>query len=310
MIESAYNFPNVERHVYDVDAFEILDRLRDKYLQIDGFLTKQMLLLEEDNLIQLLDQEGYEAMEHKKYRNFILPSNFNQYNNYLAYKLLTIDQYKIEPFLSYQSVIFLGNNYAVKDNFVGLIEFLVYDFVQKRVLSNEQVRLEKIVTWLERNRVFLITKAYNEFDIEDVAEEQFEPNPPSRKIKMDPQFAGILSEKLKCFFEGHEKALYNLIVKNELSSQLPFNGQANQITELFKRLRYNSQITVSTNKILADWLVDSFCTIDEKGKVSKLVFSSVEGVLKNSDREPPKTKRILIELAQYLLPKDRKNDKN
>lgn len=310
MIESAYNFPNVERHVYDVDAFEILDRLRDKYLQIDGFLTKQMLLLEEDNLIQLLDQEGYEAMEHKKYRNFILPSNFNQYNNYLAYKLLTIDQYKIEPFLSYQSVIFLGNNYAVKDNFVGLIEFLVYDFVQKRVLSNEQVRLEKIVTWLERNRVFLITKAYNEFDIEDVAEEQFEPNPLSRKIKMDPQFAGILSEKLKCFFEGHEKALYNLIVKNELSSQLPFNGQANQITELFKRLRYNSQITVSTNKILADWLVDSFCTIDEKGKVSKLVFSSVEGVLKNSDREPPKTKRILIELAQYLLPKDRKNDKN
>ena len=212
--------------------------------------------------------------------------------------------------MSYQSVIFLGNNYAVKDNFVGLIEFLVYDFVQKRVLSNEQVRLEKIVTWLERNRVFLITKAYNEFDIEDVAEEQFEPNPPSRKIKMDPQFAGILSEKLKCFFEGHEKALYNLIVKNELSSQLPFNGQANQITELFKRLRYNSQITVSTNKILADWLVDSFCTIDEKGKVSKLVFSSVEGVLKNSDREPPKTKRILIELAQYLLPKDRKNDKN
>ena len=79
MIESAYNFPNVERHVYDVDAFEILDRLRDKYLQIDGFLTKQMLLLEEDNLIQLLDQEGYDAMEHKKYRNFILPSNFNQY---------------------------------------------------------------------------------------------------------------------------------------------------------------------------------------------------------------------------------------
>jgi hypothetical protein len=310
MIESAYNFPNVERHVYDVDAFEILDRLRDKYLQIDGFVTKHMLLFEEDNLIQLLDQEGYEAMEHKKYRNFILPSNFNQYNNYLAYKLLTIDQYKIEPFLSYQSVIFLGNNYAVKDNFVGLLEFLVYDFVQKRVLSNEQVRLEKIVTWLERNRVFLLTKAYNEFNIEDVVEEQFEPNPPSRKIKMDPQFAGILSEKLICFFEGHEKALYNLIVKNELPSQLPFNGQANQITELFKRLRYNSQITVSTNKILADWLVDSFCTIDEKGKVSKLVFSSVEGVLKNSDREPPKTKRILIELAQYLPPKDRKNDKN
>jgi hypothetical protein len=27
-----YNFPNIERHVYDVDAFEILDRLEEKYL--------------------------------------------------------------------------------------------------------------------------------------------------------------------------------------------------------------------------------------------------------------------------------------
>lgn len=312
MIESAYNFPNVERHVYDVDAFEILDRLKEKYLQVDGFVTEQMLLFEEENLLQLLEEEGYNSMEHQKYRNFILPSNFNQYNNFLGYKLLTIDLYKIEPLLSYQSVLFLGNNYAVKDNFIGLLEFLVYDFVQRRVLPNEQVRLEKIVTWLERNRVFLITKAYNEIDAEDAVEVPLEDNkfnPPIRKIIMDPQFAGILCEKLNCFFEGNEQALYNLIVKNELPSQLPFNGQANQITELFKRLRYNSKITVSTNKILAGWLVDCFCTIDEEGRVSKLVFSSVEGVLKNSDREPPKTKRILIELAQYLRPEDRKNDK-
>ena len=210
----------------------------------------------------------------------------------------------------------MGNYYAVKDNFIGLLEFLVYDFVQKRVHPNEQVRLEKIVNWLERNRQFLHSKAYNEFDVEDAVEVPFEsvtkndtPQTPNRKIKMDPHFANILCEKLNCFFEGNEQALYNLIVKNELPSQLPFNGQANQITELFKRLRYNSKITVSTNKILAGWLVDSFCTIDEEGRVSKLVFSSVEGVLKNSDREPPKTKRILIELAQYLRPEDRKNDK-
>ena len=191
MIESAYNFPNVERHVYDVDAFEILDRLKEKYLQVDGFVTEQMLLFEEENLLQLLEEEGYNSMEHQKYRNFILPSNFNQYNNFLGYKLLTIDLYKIEPLLSYQSVLFLGNNYAVKDNFIGLLEFLVYDFVQRRVLPNEQVRLEKIVTWLERNRVFLITKAYNEIDAEDAVEVPLEDNkfnPPIRKIIMDPQY--------------------------------------------------------------------------------------------------------------------------
>ena len=314
MIESAYNFPNIERHVYDVDAFEILDRLRDKYLKEEGFVTEQMLLIEEENLLQLLDEEGYNSMEHQKYRNFILPSNFNQYNNFLAYKLLTIDLYKIEPLLSYQSVLFLGNYYAVKDNFIGLLEFLVYDFVQKRVLPTEQVRLEKIVNWLERNRVFLLSKAYNDLGIDDETIELKIQNetlpPPSRKIKMDPQLANILCKKLNCFFEGQEKPLYNLLIKNEIISPLVFDGQANQLTELFKRLRYNAQITVSTNKLLAEWLVESFCTFDNSGKNSPLVFSSVEAVLKNSDREPPKTKRILIEIAQYFRPENRKNDKN
>lgn len=317
MIESAYNFPNVERHVYDVDAFEILDRLRDKYLKEEGFLTEQMLLLEEENLHQLLDDEGYNTKEHQKYRNFILPSNFNQYNNFLGYKLLTIDLYKIEPLLSYQSVLFLGNYYAVKDNFMGLLEFLVYNFVQKRVLPKEQVRLEKIVNWLERNRVFLLSKAYNDLVINDETQEAIDQKiqnatlpPPSRKIKMDPQFASILCEKLNCFFEGQEQALYNLLIKNEITKPLVFYGQANQLAELFKRLRYNAQITVSTNKLLAEWLVESFCTIYDNGNSTPLVFSSLEGVLKNSDREPPKTKRILIELAHYIQPDKRKNDKN
>ena len=89
-----------------------------------------------------------------------------------------------------------------------------------------------------------------------------------------------------------------------------FDGQSNQLAELFKRLRYNTKITVSTNKVLAEWLVESFCTIDDDGKIFQLVFTSVEGVLKNSEREPPKTKRILIELAQYFRPENRKNNKN
>jgi hypothetical protein len=312
-----YNFPNVERHVYDVDAFEILDRLREKYLGQGCFVNEEMLSIEEQNLLDLLEEEGYNPKDHLNYRNFILPSNYNLYNNFLAYKLLTIDLYKIEPFLSYQSVLFLGNYYAVKDNFIGLLEFLVYDFVQKRVLPTEQVRLEKIVNWLERNRVFLLSKAYNDLNTVVEAEEPIDEKIlnetlplPSRKIKMNPEFANILCEKLNCFFEGQEQALYNLIIKNELTRPLVFDGQANQLAELFKRLRYNAQITVSTNKLLAEWLVESFCTKDDNGNSTPFVFSSVEGVLKNSDREPPKTKRILIELAQYIQPDKRKNDKN
>lgn len=299
MIESAYNFPNVERHVYDVDAFEILDRLRDKYLKEEGFVTEQMLLLEEENLHQLLDDEGYNTKEHQKYRNFILPSNFNQYNHFLAYKLLTIDLYKIEPLLSYQSVLFLGNYYAVKENFIGLLEFLVYDFVQKRVLPNEQVRLEKIVNWLERNRIFLITKAYNE-------DEEASNNPPQRKIIMDPTFAIILCEKLKCFFEGQEKQLYNLLIKDESQDRLVFNRNLNSLVELFKRLRYNSKISVASFEELAQWIEKHFAIRNKQKEVIHLKIDTISQVLRKTKAEPIKAQRILLEVAEYVAPNLRK----
>lgn len=150
---------------------------------------------------------------------------------------------------------------------------------------------------------FLLAKAHNEIDVGDTML-------PKRTIIMDPEFANILYEKLKCFFEGQETALYNKLIKNEITKTLVFDGNANQLAELFKRLRYNAQITVSTNKLLAEWLVEGFCTINTRGKISRLVFSTVEGILKNRNREPQKKNRILIEVAQYLLPGNRKIDKN
>lgn len=313
MIESAYNFPNVERHVYDVDAFEILDRLRDKYLKEEGFVTEQMLLLEEEDLLQLLDAEGYNSKEHQKYRNFILPSNFNHYNNFLAYKLLTIDLYKIEPLLSYQSVLFLGNYYAVKENFMGLLEYLVYDFVQKRVHPNEQVRLEKIVNWLERNRQFLHSKAYNQFDVEDAVEVPFEsvtkndtPPPPNRTIIMDPLFAIILCEKLNCFFEGQETQLYNLLIKDESQDRLVFNRNLNTLVELFKRLRYNSKISVASFEELAQWIEKHFAIRNKQKEVIHLKIDTISQVLRKTKAEPTKAQRILLEVAEYVAPNLRK----
>lgn len=157
MKPTEYNFPTVIRHVYDVDAFEIIDRLKEKHNSNseqapEHLRDLEFINLQEESLIKFLNEEGFDSSEHQKHRNFIIPSYYNLYNTYLGYKLLTFDLYKIEPLLSYQSVLFLGNYYASKDNFLGLIEFLVYDFVKAGVLPFEQIRLEKIVNWLERVR--------------------------------------------------------------------------------------------------------------------------------------------------------------
>jgi hypothetical protein len=327
MKPTEYNFPSVVRHVYDIDAFEIIDKLTDKYKVYNDQVTEnhrdlEFIKLEEDILIEFLNEEGFDTLSHQEHRNFIVPSYYNFYNSYLGYKLLTIDLYKIEPLLSYQSVLFLGNYYAASDNFLGLIEYLVYDFVKARLLPFEQIRLEKIVNWIERNRVFMINKAYDkssarinyESEEKDFSESQnadvkiefqsMETN--VRIVKMDAQFAKILSEKLSCFFESQEILLYNLIFKNEFTAPLVFNGQDNQLAELFKRLRYNGLIDVKSYNVLAHWIYDCFSTIGNNGKTKKLVLGTIKGVLKNSEREPPKSKRILIELAKYIMPDDRK----
>ncbi len=361
MKPTEYNFPTVVRHVYDVDAFETLDKLKEKYLKNIDFVPENLkdlefIKLEEELLIKQFKEDDFDLSEHQKHRSFIIPSNYNIYCTYLGYRLLTIDVYKIEPLLSYQSVLFMGNYYAAKDNFIGLVEFLTYEFVKARLLPFEKKRLEKIVNWLERNRVFLLNKAYNDINgpiineneseinkdgteiiepIIDIKEEEVseksikeeinvianetdtkttettniaKESRKTRIIKMDAQFANILCEKLKHFFENEEQLLYNLIIKNEFTKPLLFNGQDNQLAELFKRLRYNAKIDVKTYKSLAEWITECFVTVNDKGKVEPLNFSSIYKVLKDSEREPPKTKRILLEIAQFIIPNDRKND--
>ena len=360
MKPTEYNFPTVVRHLYDIDAFEIIDSLKDKYKSnLDQVPEHQrdleFIKLDEDLLIEFLKEEGIDFLEHQKHRNFIMPSYYNLYNTYLGYKLLTIDLYKIEPLLSYQSVLFLGNNYAPKENFLGLIEFLVYEFVKARLLPFEKIRLEKIVNWLERNRVFMLDKAYNDSEstiqnwneikenvelhnsevestttltenrestlensneIKDNVEVNNSEKETTttltehqlRVVKMEPSFANVLTEKLKCFFEGQEIQLFNLIIKNKSTEPLVFNGQANQLAELFKRLRYNSKISVATIDILANWIVKNFAIRNKQNEIEKLNYSTISQVLKKSNAEPPKGKRILEDIAKFSIPNLRKKD--
>ena len=290
------------RHVYDVDAFEILDILKEKYKSNKNEISVKFLKSEEVNLVKFLINEGFNADEKQKNRNFILPSNYNLYNKFLGYKLLTMDVYKIEPLLSYQSVLFLGNEYASKDNFIGFLEFIIYDIVKDKVLPDEQIRLEKIVNWLERNRTFLNKKAYfKPSSINDLENE--------RIVTMDADFANVFFIKFRVFFKEQEKQLFNFLINNESTELLNFNGKSNQLAELFKRLRYNSKIQVSTYKELANWIVKHFTANNKQNKSVNLKITTITQVLSKPSAEPIKTERILLDVAEYIPKNQRKEHK-
>uniref|UniRef100_UPI00404B93D7 hypothetical protein n=1 Tax=Gelidibacter sp. TaxID=2018083 RepID=UPI00404B93D7 len=287
------------RHVYDVDAFEILDRMKEKYKSNNNIISVKSLKFEEDNLVKFLIEEGFNEVENQKNRNFILPSNYNLYNKFLSYKLLTMDVYKIEPLLSYQSVLFLGNEYASKDNFIGLLEFLIYDIVKEKVLPKEQIRLEKMVNWLERNRTFLNKKAYYKTPSINDSENK-------RIVTMDADFANVFFEKFKVFFKGQETELFDFLINNESTELLNFNGKSNQLAELFKRLRYNSKIQVSTYQELSNWIVKHFALKNKQKESVNLKNTTIIQVLSKSSKEPIKTERILLDVAEFIPQNQRK----
>jgi len=301
MIEEKKDIPMVVRHVYDVDSFEILDCLKSKYKDHEEVFSPQFFIEQENALLQFLSSEGLSKYKYEKSRNFVIPSNFDIYNRFLGYKLLCMDALRIEPFLTYQSTLFMGNISVERENFIGLLEFHIYDLMQPYVLPDEQNRLEKIVSWLERNRDFLYNKAYslNETDLDEASSNK-------RKVIMSQEFAFLLYEKLTCFFEGQETQLHKLLIKNEASELLRFNGQINQLAELFKRLRYNGVIIVKTLDVLTDWIVESFAAPNNQGKIDVLKRDSISQVLRKQSKEPPRGKRILTEFAKYLQPSERK----
>ncbi|MGZ4055313.1 MAG: hypothetical protein ACXVDZ_14280 [Bacteroidia bacterium] len=344
MKKTEYNFPNTARHVYDIDVFEILDQLRAKLSSnIEGlpsnFRDLKFIDDDEESFVSTMKKQyGIDVTENRKYRNYILPSSNNMYQTYLGWKILSMDPYKIEPLLSYQSVLFLGNDNAPKDNFLGSLEFSVYVFVKGRIVFDEFIRLEKMVDWMERNRVFLLNKAYQPDEIVESEEDTvikkltstkqslkgnakqvskknkdkqvIDTTPNVRIVLMAPEFAAILVEKLKSYFpEDDYSRLFDLIIKNKMKKKLPFFGNRNQIAELFKRLHYNGKITVNTYDLLARWISNNFNVFDKGGKIEVLNANTILSILKNSKKEPPKGKRILEDMAVYIMPIARRQAK-
>ena len=301
-----YDFPFVIRHEYDIDVFEILDNFRNRIEEYNNVSKqkrdpKDLDVLEAAFVKSIEVDFGIDLTENQKYRNYIISSSNKFYTIFLGLKVLTIDPYKIEPLLSYQSVLFLGNRDAPKDNFLGLVEFEMYRNVKQQALLGDSLRLEKIVNWLERNRFFLMNKAYNE-EIPQLLN--------FKVVDMDPDFANIMQEKLKAYIPiEHHPNIFILFFKGEIPSPLCFIGQTNQLTELFKRLRYNSKINVATIDALANWITKNFVVKNKLEKIENIKTTTVLQILKKSTAEPPKGKRILEDVAEFLLPNQRRKDK-
>ncbi|HLG39570.1 MAG TPA: hypothetical protein VI461_07870, partial [Chitinophagaceae bacterium] len=87
----------VRRHDYDVDVFNILDELRSKIqssrdkVRIKKLEEFDFIKEDEDVFVNFMGSVGVDLTEQRKYRNYILPSDYNNYFWYLGWKLIVVD---------------------------------------------------------------------------------------------------------------------------------------------------------------------------------------------------------------------------
>jgi len=283
------NENTISRHEYDIDVFEILDNLHERYSKVPENAKAgkdelyNILKIMKKGFIDFMAKEGINITQNTKLSSYILPSSLNIYPQYLAFKILTIDPYKIEPLLSYQRVLFLGNYYAPKDDFLGLVEFMVYDFVKNRNYFNEDIRLEKIINWIEQNRAFILNNQFYEF----------------RTVAIAGEFVYILYRALQIYFPNSQHSeLYQLLFKDKKpSAPLVFNGKLIELADLFKRLNLHNFIVVDSAKVLAEWIAGNFClkTRNISGIPEQIKPATTLSYLNRDARIPKGKSKMILE---------------
>ncbi len=104
-------------------------------------------------VFQLLASEYSLDKEEDVYSpQIIVDSSHPSFGPFLAFALSLIDVNKIPALLRHQKKKFKGNLYAVKSNFVGLVEYRVYQQVEGLSKVETTRRLEKIMKWVNHER--------------------------------------------------------------------------------------------------------------------------------------------------------------
>ena len=144
----------ISKHEYDIDIVESYFKIKDLLDNIkirEGVLKEEYLKTikypveihcnDSDLPITLILQMKYPI---------IINSNVPGFESYFGRTLIAFDINKIEAILSYQNSIWKGSGF-----FPSFVEHLVYRFIKKNSPFDNNIRLGKIMDWVNRNRIFL-----------------------------------------------------------------------------------------------------------------------------------------------------------
>ncbi|MFN7912759.1 MAG: hypothetical protein ACK5QC_13125 [Bacteroidota bacterium] len=145
---------SVSKHEYDidiVDAYLKIEHLVNTIKTNIGFNKEDYLNAMKQPVINYCAQADLPISQILEMKHpIIILSNSIGFEAYLGRTLIAFDVNKIEAILGYQNAIWMGNGL-----FASFIEHGVYNYVKNNSPFDNNIRLAKIMNWVERNRYFL-----------------------------------------------------------------------------------------------------------------------------------------------------------
>jgi hypothetical protein len=141
------NLKPIISHAYDVDLIAAYDRLsRIEFINVEtkeNYLERNKTVIESFCKNNKLDFPFYFDQKIP----LVIPSTTNNFEFYIGFFLISFEIPKIPAFLSYQLDIYEG-----EQDFVNLVEFLIYEIVKSNSPFDNSIRLEKIMQWVSNER--------------------------------------------------------------------------------------------------------------------------------------------------------------
>ena len=144
----------ISKHEYDVDIVESYFKIKEllenakirKGVSKDDYL--KILKYPIEIHCKNMDLPANQILEMKY--PIIINSNIHGFESFLGRTLIAFDINKIEALLSYQNAIWKG-----KGLFPSFVEHGVYRFIINNSPFDNTIRLERIMNWVNQNRMFL-----------------------------------------------------------------------------------------------------------------------------------------------------------
>lgn len=279
----------IEFHIYDLN----LSSIRKRLLELSTSATNLKVKNKCESLISILDFQGPLYAEpngiiYKHNTERLLPilidPRSTMYHVFLQIQLAIIDVFKINSYLDYHFTAFEGNYYAKdKTEFVGMIQYGVYDKVSQNCFHECILRRQAIMNWVDSKR----SKDQNEVD-----------SYVFKEIAINEHFLPQFHALLKPYFDSKEHEVLEMLLKgNPIENPLSFQAPCIKLLDAFHRLHHKNLI-LNSKKNLESWICRYFKG-QKRNEIIELTENYVHKSISSANAPTAKPIPGLIEMLNF-----------